>query len=109
MSVQTIALASGVLLFLNGCYFNTATYQMFVIKRNFYLASNNNQLIPKQYIHLRKIYNEKKCIYELKGDDPRCIYGYLTNKDERPEEVIDWIILSGKKYCKEKPGVGTWM
>jgi hypothetical protein len=31
-----------------------------------------------------------------------CIIGYLTNRDNNPEQVIGWIILSGKEYCKEK-------
>ena len=29
-----------------------------------------------------------------------CIVGYLTNRDDKPEVVQEWIILSGKENCK---------
>ena len=29
-----------------------------------------------------------------------CVYGYLTNRDDKPEVVQEWIILSGKENCK---------
>jgi hypothetical protein len=107
--MKNIILIIGLLFSLSGCYFKTATYQMFEIKRNHYVLSNNNQLIPQQYSKLRKIYSEDKYIYIFRGDNPECVYGYLTNRDDKPERVVDWIIISGKEYCEETPGVGTWM
>jgi len=40
-------------------------------------------------------------IYIFKNSPKGCIYGFLTNRDNNPEKVIGWIIISGKEYCKE--------
>jgi hypothetical protein len=58
---------------------------------------------------LKEMHDENRYIYKFNGDDLRCVYGYLTNRDENPEKVIGWIIISGEEYCKETPGVGMWM
>ena len=57
---------------------------------NILLAQNN-----------KMVYSEDRYIYEF--EKPKgCIYGYLTNKDDKPERVLDWVILSGKEFCKER-------
>jgi hypothetical protein len=88
---------------LGGCYYKTATYENFKYKRECYVDSH---IIPKGYYNRREIYSEDKYIYKFKGDDPRCVYAYLTNRDDTPEKVLSWFIISGKEFCKETPGVG---
>ncbi len=41
-------------------------------------------------------------IYIYKNSHKGCVYGYLTNRDDKPEKVIGWIIISGKEFCKEQ-------
>jgi len=106
MKIRNIILVFIVCIILSGCYFKTATYNMFQIKRN---ASLYKDLIPKYHKERKEIYDENRYIYKFNGDDLRCVYGYLTNRDENPEKVIGWIIISGEEYCKETPGVGMWM
>ncbi|CUU81896.1 Uncharacterised protein [Campylobacter hyointestinalis] len=94
--------------FSNGCYFKNATYDNFKYKRDFFLIPHNSKIILSLK-EFREIYDDTRYIYKFKGDDPRCHYGYLTNKDDKPERILEWIILSGKEYCKETPGIGTWI
>lgn len=109
MKIINIVLITTILIMLNGCYFKTATYNSFKYKREYFVLKHNNQLIPKQHKERREIYDENRYIYKFNGDDLRCVYGYLTNRDDNPEKVIGWIIISGEEYCKETPGVGMWM
>ena len=87
---------------LSGCYIGEPSYEVF--KKNMELQVK--YFGPSEYKtnNIRQIYDENRYIYKFKGDDPRCIYGYLTNKDDKPEKVIGWIILSGKENCKETYG-----
>lgn len=41
-------------------------------------------------------------IYIYIGKKGQCEYGFLTNRDNNPEKVIGWIIISGKEHCKEQ-------
>lgn|SRR5574344_1625297 len=109
MRVRNIVLILFSIFIFNGCYFKTATYDMFKYKRDHFVSKHNNQLIPKYHKERRKVYDENRYIYKFNGDDSRCVYAYLTNRDENPERVIEWFIISGEEYCKEAPGVGTWM
>ena len=65
----------------SGCYFKTATYEIFKYKRDGELYEWNNQNIPKYHSERREIYDDNRYIYKFNGDDLRCVYGYLTNKD----------------------------
>jgi|GEM_PF-2419711 len=83
---------------------NLPSYSNFERYRNNELFKNN---IPKSYNNHREIYSEDRYIYKINGSyDSRCVYAYITNRDDRPEIVIDWIVISPKKYCKE---VGNWV
>lgn len=45
-------------------------------------------------------------IYIYISEGPKgCIYGFLTNRDDKSEVVQEWIIISGKEYCK---GIIHW-
>jgi hypothetical protein len=82
----------------NGCYAGTYTYETFEYNRNSNIGWAGIPNANKKY---REVYSEDKYIY--KYERPKgCHYGYLTNRDDKPEKVIGWIILSGKEYCKEQ-------
>ncbi|WP_193215706.1 hypothetical protein [Aliarcobacter butzleri] len=41
-------------------------------------------------------------IYIYISEYPKgCVVGFLTNRDDKPEVVQEWIIISGKEYCKD--------
>jgi len=84
--------------FLGGCRIGPATYEEFVHQRNFNARYMD---FPKVIPQRREIYSEDKYIYIVKHPKG-CVYGYLTNRDDKPEKVIGWIILSGKEHCKEQ-------
>ncbi|NLO17773.1 MAG: hypothetical protein GX118_06235 [Arcobacter butzleri] len=84
---------------LNGCYMGSATYEVFERSRNYHIGKDN---IPKSFgSDGRNIYSEDKYIY-LSERPKGCVIGYLTNRDDKPEKVIGWIIISGKEFCKER-------
>ena len=85
----------------SGCYIGEPSYEVFKDNRNIFLIPTNHTMILNFY-NRREIYDDNRYIYKFKGDDPRCVYGYLTNKDDKPERVLDWVILSGKEFCKER-------
>ena len=86
---------------LNGCYMGSATYEVFEKNMNLNIGDS---FIPKMNYKFREIYSEDKYIY--KGKKGQCEYGYLTNRDDKPEVVQEWIIISGKEYCKEQQAYG---
>jgi len=56
---------------------------------------------------MKEIYSEDRYIYKFKElYDSRCIYAYITNRDDKIEIIIDWMIISGKEYCKMKGNIG---
>ncbi|MBR8464686.1 hypothetical protein KDD93_08950 [Campylobacter sp. faydin G-24] len=104
MRVRNMMLMMVMLANLNGCNYFGSSYENFKYFRNIYSSKHNNRTIVKKYSERREIYDENRYIYKFQGkSDPRCIYGYLTNRDDKPEVVQEWIILSGKEYCKERP------
>ncbi len=84
---------------LSGCYIGAASYEVFERSRNYHIGKSD---IPKSFkIDSRNIYSENMYIYT--SERPKgCIIGYLTNRDDKPEKVIGWIIISGKEFCKER-------
>jgi thioredoxin-related protein len=87
-----------VMLFIfSGCRMGPTMYEVFERKMNFNVGKSFIPHMNKQY---REIYSNDKYIYIF--EDGQCVYGFLTNRDGKPEKVVDWIILSGKKYCKEQ-------
>ncbi|QCD45669.1 hypothetical protein [Campylobacter mucosalis] len=86
-----------VLFMLNGCCFSSASYENFAYKRDIEM-----QYVVSDYNRYRSVYDENKYIYKFSSyKDPRCIYAFFTNRDDKPEKVIEWKVLSGKEYCKE--------
>jgi len=84
--------------FLGGCRIGPTTYEEFVHQRNWTVKTID---IPRANPRLREIYSEDKYIYRF--EYPKgCHFGYLTNRDGKPEKVIGWIILSGKEFCKQQ-------
>ena len=88
---------------LNGCVYTTPSYEVFVkMYANFHTGKS---YIPKNFgTHRRKIYDENRYIYIFRHNPEGCIHGILTNRDDKPEKAVGWIILSGKEYCKERQG-----
>ena len=98
MKVKGIAICLVILLWLNGCVYITPSYEVF--------AGNMDNRVkywkPNKYNkNTRQIYDEHRYIYVYENDPKGCIRGILTNRDDKPEKAIGWIILSGKENCKE--------
>ena len=84
---------------LSGCRMGPSTYEVFENNNNWNIGKSG---IPNANPHLREIYSEDKYIYIFRNSPKGCVYGYLTNRDDKPEKVIGWIIISGKEFCKEQ-------
>ncbi|CAD7289841.1 hypothetical protein LMG7974_01926 [Campylobacter majalis] len=107
MKTQNFVFIMSLLVVFSGCAVGPATYETLV--ERVLNPSIGKSYIPKNFgIRNRKVYSENRYIY-LSEYPKGCIVGYLTNRDDKPEVVQEWIILSGKEYCKETPGVGMWM
>ncbi|WP_033915506.1 hypothetical protein [Campylobacter sputorum] len=98
MKVRNFIFRIGIMIALEGCVVGPATYENFV--RNMNLNAEINTPIMEKWKN-KEIYDENRYIYKIKRPDG-CHYGFLTNRDDKPERVIDWIILSGKEYCKDQ-------
>ena len=86
-----------ILVGLSGCYIGEPSYEVF----NETLTANmgNPNILHAQ--NNKRVYSEDRYIYEF--ERPKgCRYGYLTNKDDKPERVLGWTILSGREFCKER-------
>jgi len=101
MKIRNVTLCLVILLWLNGCVYITPSYEVFA-------GNMDNQLKywePNKYNNnMRQIYDENRYIYIYENDPKGCTYGILTNRDDRPEKAVGWIILSGKENCKETYG-----
>jgi hypothetical protein len=98
MKIRNVTLCLVILLWLNGCVYITPSYEVF--------AGNMDNRVkywkPNKYNkNTRQIYDEHRYIYVYENDPKGCIRGILTNRDDKPEKAIGWIILSGKENCKE--------
>ncbi len=84
-------------IFLSGCYIGAASYEAFKDFADYHVGKSD---IPKSFkIDSRKIYSEDKYIYM--SEYPKgCVIGFLTNRDDKPELVQEWIIISGKEFCE---------
>ena len=101
MKIRDIAMCLAGLVGFGGCNYFTPTYEIFA-------GNMDNQLKywePNKYNNnMRQIYDENRYIYIYENDPKGCTYGILTNRDDRPEKAVGWIILSGKENCKETYG-----
>ena len=98
MKTRDIAMCLVGLVWLGGCVYITPSYEVF--------AGNMDNRVkywkPNKYNNnTRQIYDENRYIYIYRHNPEGCIRGILTNRDDKPEKAIGWIILSGKENCKE--------
>ena len=100
MKIRDVAMCLVGLVWLGGCAFGEATYEIFVEKMEF----NMRIWRPNEYMinNVRQIYDENRYIYILRHNPEGCIRGILTNRDDKPEKAVGWIILSGKENCKQQ-------
>ena len=104
MKIRDVAMCLVGLVWLGGCAFGEATYEIFVEK----MELNRRIWTPNEFMikNFRQIYDENRYIYVYEDDPKGCTYGFLTNRDGKPEKIMDWIILSGKENCKEQRHYG---
>jgi len=104
MKTRDIAMCLAGLVGLGGCAFGEATYEIFVEKMEF----NMRIWRPNEYMinNVRQIYDENRYIYIYRHSPEGCTFGFLTNRDDKPEKAVGWIILSGKENCKEQRHYG---
>lgn len=83
----------------SGCSYTHPTYEVFVKRyANFQVGKS---FVPNNFgTGNRKIYSENRYMY-ISEYPKGCVIGFLTNRDDKPEVVQEWIIISGKKYCKD--------
>ncbi|MDR1460786.1 MAG: hypothetical protein LBI78_04005 [Campylobacteraceae bacterium] len=101
MKIINIMVLAIVLLGLSGCYrthVKTQSYELFEENKNLSIGGSH---IPNMNKQRREIYSEDKYIYVFETP-PKCIFGYLTNRDEKEEKIIGWVILSGEEFCKQQ-------
>ena len=97
MKVNSTILSIGFIMIFSGCSSKIESYKVFEEDCNIELGKS---FIPKMNQDIRQIYSENRYIYIF--EYPKgCVFGFLTNRDSKPEKVIDWIIISGKEYCKD--------
>ena len=101
MKTRDIAMCLVGLVWLGGCVYITPSYEVF--------AGNMDNRVkywkPNKYNNnTRQIYDENRYIYIYRHNPEGCIHGILTNRDDKPEKAVGWIILSGKENCKERQG-----
>jgi hypothetical protein len=99
MRIRNIILFILVLIGFTACSYTNPTYEIFVKRyANFQVGKS---FVPKNSkIDSRKIYSEDKYIY-ISEYPKGCVVAFLTNRDEKPEVVQEWFIISGKEYCKD--------
>jgi hypothetical protein len=96
-----IILHIAVLFGVSGCATGPATYEVF--KENMDNNLNSHISLEKKYWD-NKSYNDKYYIYfpKLNRVNKNCVYGYLVKKDDPKKIIVNWVIISGKQYCKER-------
>ena len=99
MKIRDVAMCLVGLVWFGGCVYITPSYEVFA-------GNMDNQLKywePNKYNNnMRQIYDENRYIYIYEDDPKGCTYGILTNRDDKPEKAVGWIILSGKENCKQQ-------
>ena len=102
MKVKDVVLGLVMILGLGGCHMGPYTYEVFANN----MELNMRNWTPSEYMinNIRQIYDENRYIYVYEDDPKGCTYGILTNRDDKPEKAVGWIILSGKENCKQTYG-----
>ena len=101
MKIRDVAMCLVGLVWFGGCVYITPSYEVFA-------GNMDNQVkyweSNKYNNNMRQIYDENRYIYIYEDDPKGCTYGILTNRDDKPEKAVGWIILSGKENCKQTYG-----
>ncbi|NOX16606.1 MAG: hypothetical protein GXP61_11415 [Epsilonproteobacteria bacterium] len=95
-----IFLILSILLGFSGCM-GPNTYAIFKEHRDFEIGFS---IKNKKYILNTKektIYDKNHYLYIVKHPK-HCIWGYIVRKKYKKQIIVDWVIISGKKYCKEE-------
>ena len=102
MKVKDVVLGLVGSMVLSGCNYFTPTYEIFAGN----MDANMRNWTPTEYMikNHREIYDENRYIYIYRHNPEGCIRGILTNRDDKPEKAVGWIILSGKENCKQTYG-----
>ena len=102
MKVKDVVLVLVGSMVLSGCNYFTPTYEIFAGN----MDANMRNWTPTEYEikNSREIYDENRYIYIFRHNPEGCIHGILTNRDDKPEKAVGWIILSGKENCKQTYG-----
>ena len=100
MKINNILLVS---IIFSGCTMKMGpkTYDIFKKNRDFdigFSVENKKYIIKYNY---KKIYDQNNYIYIVKYSK-KCIFGYITNKNDKKQIILNWTIISEKKYCKTK-------
>ena len=98
MKIRDVAMCLVGLVWFGGCVYITPSYEVFA-------GNMDNQVkyweSNKYNNNMRQIYDENRYIYIYRHNPEGCIRGILTNRDDKPEKAVGWIILSGKENCKQ--------
>ena len=102
MNIRNILLILFILFILNGCYKGPATYEVWEKNND---ISIGMKLYKTESLYItegkKKVYDRNHYIYII--EHPKnCIYGYLVKKNDKQRIRVDWVIISGKEYCKER-------
>jgi hypothetical protein len=93
---STVLIMITLLITLTGC--SVKSYENFKKNNDFAIGSVG---FPVWNKHSRKNYDKDHYIY-IHTVPKGCIHAFITNRNDKPEKVISWHIISGKEFCKEK-------
>ena len=96
MKIKSILLILITLVFLNGCRTGPATYEVWEKGRNTSIQKKLNYTFKDED---RKVYDKNHYIYIFEYPK-HCVCGYLINKKDKNRIILDWVIISGKEFCK---------
>lgn len=85
-----------------GCQMGPHTYKIFETNNNFNIKKPqlkiNDEYWTKEF-YSKDTYIHKPIINDI---HKKCNYGFLTKKDDSEQKAFDWVIISGKEYCKRQ-------
>ena len=89
---------------MTGCRMGPNTYEVFEDNKNSLVKLQPSMDVFSGYD--RTDFNETMYIYirntHERAIDTRCQYGFRTKKNDPDQRPLDWIIISGKEYCKQQ-------
>jgi hypothetical protein len=96
MRLSNILLLATLLFGLGGCMMGPTNYEIFEMNVNW--SFERNIFAFKGNKDFREIYSDDKYIYVFRRING-CVYGFFTNRDDKPEQALGWVILSGEENC----------